>query len=191
MVPDSGNIRVFVRWDSDSAVLGGEELKATICFKNIAAAAGPTSLLQSQLKPSATLHRAANSHPSSRLAPPQTTPTTSSRRGHRPSSSLSVSEKTTRTRAGSIPWIPASHPPETQQNNGNGNGNSHTRSVSVVSISSATSADSQATSTAGSSGSRPRGHGRSSSLQIASRSPRSCWSLCICSFELLFEADML
>lgn len=182
MVPDSGNIRVFVRWDSDSAVLGGEELKATICFKNIAAA-GPTSLLHSQLKPPPTHHRAANSHPSSRLAPPPTTPTTSSRRGHRPSSSLSVSEKTTRTRGGSIPWIPASHPPEAQQNNGHGNGNSHARSVSIVSIGSATSADSQATSTAGSSGSRPRIHGRSSSLQIGSRSPRSSWSLCICNYE--------
>lgn len=190
MVPDPGNIRVFVRWDSDSAVLGGEELKATICFKNIAAA-GPTSLLHSQLKPPPTLHRAVNSHPSSRLAPPQTTPTTSSRRGHRPSSSLSVSEKTTRTRAGSIPWLPASHPPDTQQYNGNGNGNSHARSVSVVSISSATSADSQATSNAGSSGSRPRGHGRSSSLQIGSRSPRSSMSFSVCSYDLFVEADIM
>lgn len=177
MAPDSGNVRVFVRWDDDSTIYSGDELKATICFKNIAAS-GPASSTQSQLKPPPTHHRAANSHPSSRLAPPPSTPTSSSRRGHGLSSSLSASpSKTTRTRAGSIPWVGTSLPPETQQNNGhgngNGNGNSHRRSVSIVSISSATSVDSQVTSNAGGSpGSRPRGHGRSSSLQIAARSPR-------------------
>lgn len=174
MAPDSGNIRVFVRWDDSNVVYAGDVLKATICFVNTSATTTTTST-QSQLKPPPSNHRAASSHPShpsSRLAPPPSTPTSSSRRGHRPSSSLSVSpSKPTRSRAGSIPWMPTSHPPDTHQNNGNGN--SHRRSVSIVSIGSVTSVDSQATSNAGSNASRPRGHGRSASLQIVSRSPRS------------------
>lgn len=177
MSPDAGNIRVFVRWDDDSTVYAGDEIRCTICFKNIATV-GSSNPTQSQLKPPPHQYRSANSHPSSRLAPPPSTPTSGPRRGHRPSSSLSVSPaKTTRGRAGSIPWIPASHPPDIQQSNGN----SHRRSVSIVSIGSATSADSQATSNAGSTVSRPgRGHGRSASLQIISRNnvvsgPRSGW----------------
>lgn len=173
MAPDSGNIRVFVRYDESNNVYAGQELKATICFMNVST----TSSTQSQLKPPPSNHRNAPSQPShtsSRLAPPPATPSSASRRGHRPSSSLSVSPaKTTRSRAGSIPWMPTSHPPDTQQSNGNGN--SHRRSVSIVSIGSVTSVDSQATSNAGSTASRPRGHGRSASLQIVSRSPRSGW----------------
>lgn len=189
MAPDSGNIRVFVRWDDDSTIHAGEELKATICFKNIASA-GASTTTQSQLKPPPTHHRAGSSHPSSRLAPPPSTPTSASRRagGHRPSSSLSASTgKTTRSRAGSIPWMPTSHPPDTQQSNGNGN--SHRRSVSIVSIGSITSVDSQATSNAGSTVSRPRGHGRSASLQIVSRSPRSGWFFRLVQLATALEAD--
>lgn len=168
MSPDSGNIRVFVRWDDDSTVYAGDEIRCTICFKNIATA-GSTNPPPSQLKPPPHQYRTAGSHPSSRLAPPPSTPTAAPRRGHRPSSSLSASPaKTTRGRAGSIPWIPNSHSPDAY----NSDGTSHRRSVSIVSIGSAASADSQATSNAGSTASRPgRGHGRSASLQIVSRNP--------------------
>lgn len=173
MSPDSGNIRVFIRWDDlDSTVYAGDEIRCTICFKNIATS-GPSNPQHAQLKPPPTQYRtaaaAASSHPSSRLAPPPSTPTSASRRGHRASSSLSASPaKTTRGRAGSIPWIPNTHPPDSQS----GDGNSHRRSVSIVSIGSVNSFDSQATSNAGSTVSRPgRGHGRSASLQIISRSP--------------------
>lgn len=192
MSPDSGNIRVFVRWDDQSTVYAGDEIRCTICFKNVTTAtAGPsnTNAIQSQLKPPPHLSRTANSHPSSRLAPPPSTPTSASRRGHRVSSSLSISPgKTTRGRAGSIPWIPTSHPPDIQDSNGN----SHRRSVSIVSIGSVNSADSQVTSNAGSPASRPssHGHGRSASLQIISRSPvmsgprSGSWS-CLCTFYKL------
>lgn len=181
MSPDSGNIRVFIRWDDlDSTVYAGDEIRCTICFKNIATT-GSSNPPHAQLKPPPTQYRtaAASSHPSSRLAPPPSTPTSASRRGHRASSSLSASPaKTTRGRAGSIPWIPNTHPPDSQSSDGN----SHRRSVSIVSIGSVNSVDSQATSNAGSTVSRPgRGHGRSASLQIISRSPvmsgpRSGWS---------------
>lgn len=179
MSPDSGNIRVFVRWDDDSTVYAGDEIRCTICFKNIAPAGPNNPPPPSQLKPPPHHYRTAGSHSSSRLAPPPSTPTSAPRRGHRVSSSLSASPaKTTRGRAGSIPWIPSSHPPDIHNSDGTG----HRRSVSIVSIGSVTSADSQATSNAGSTVSRPgRGHGRSASLQIVSRNPimsgpRSGWS---------------
>lgn len=192
MSPDSGNIRVFVRWDDDSTVYAGDEIRCTICFKNIATV-GSSNPPSSQLKaPPSHQYRTAGTHPSSRLAPPPSTPTSAPRRGHRTSSSLSASPaKTTRARAGSIPWIPNSHSPDTHGSDGN----SHRRSVSIVSIGSVTSVDSQATSNAGSTVSRPsRGHGRSASLQIVSRNPvisgpRSGWcssvslrhgELCLC-----------
>lgn len=170
MSPDSGNIRVFVRWDDDSTVFAGEELKCTIAFKNIAApaTAGSSNSNPNQLKPPPHQFRPSNSHPSSRLAPPPTS-TSSPRRGHRSTSSLSVpSTKTSRSRTGSIPWAPTPHSTDIQP----ANGHSHTRSVSIVSIGSVASVDSQATSNAGSTIARPsRGHGRSASLQIVSRGP--------------------
>lgn len=166
MSPDASNIRVFVRWNDSPTVFAGEELRCTICFKNVAqAGAVPT---QQQLKPPQHVQRqTASLHGPSRLAPPP------SSRNHRPSFSLSVPGH---SRAGSIPWSP-SHHPDSQSSNGNG----HRRSISVVSIGSTNSIDSQATSNAGSTVSRPgRGHGRSSSLQIVSRGPvmngpRSGW----------------
>lgn len=181
MSPDSGNIRVFVRFDDDGTTLfSGEELKCTIVFKNVAQAvpssAGSTSSNPNQLRPPPQ-SRAAIHHASSRLAPPPTTSTSAPRRGHRPSSSMSAPAKTSRSRAGSVPWTPPFHPPETHPSNGH----SHRRSVSIVSIGSVNSVDSHATSTAGSTASRPgRGHGRSASLQIVSRGssmagPRSGW----------------
>lgn len=175
MTLDSGNIRVFVRWDDDSTVFAGEELKCTIAFKNIAApTAAPQNQNQNQLKPPPHLLRPASSNASSRLAPPTTTSALSNpsspRRGHRTTSSLSVpTAKTTRSRTGSVPWSPTPLPPSDSQSS---NGNSHRRSVSIVSIGSVASVDSQATSNAGSTVSRPgRGHGRSASLQIVSRGP--------------------
>ena len=189
MSPDSGNIRVFVRFDDDGTTLfSGEELKCTIVFKNVAQAApssaGSTSSDQHQLRPPPQ-SRAAIHHASSRLAPPPSMSTSAPRRGHRPSSSMSAPAKTSRSRAGSVPWSPPFYSPETQSSNGHGHGHdqghSHRRSVSIVSIGSVHSVDSQATSNAGSTASRPsRGHGRSASLQIVSRGsavpgPRSGW----------------
>ncbi|KAI7788664.1 hypothetical protein LA080_008554 [Diaporthe eres] len=176
MSPDSGNIRVFVRFDDDGTTLfSGEELKCTVVFKNVAQAApssaGSTSSNHNQLRPPQQ-SRAAIHHASGRLAPPPSTSTSAPRRGHRPSSSMSAPAKTSRSRAGSVPWTPPFHPPETQSSNGNGHdhGHSHRRSVSIVSIGSVNSVDSHATSNAGSTASRPsRGHGRSASLQIVSR----------------------
>lgn len=176
MTPDSGNIRVFVRWDDDSTVFAGEELKCTIAFKNIAApaASGLSNAHLNQLKPPPHQLRPANTHSSSRLAPPPSTSTVSSaspRRGHRSTSSLSVpTTKTTRSRTDSVPWSPTPLPPTDSPQSSNGH--SHRRSVSIVSIGSVASVDSQATSNAGSTVSRPsRGHGRSASLQIVSRGP--------------------
>ncbi|KAF3765906.1 Rgp1-domain-containing protein [Cryphonectria parasitica EP155] len=145
MSPDSSNIRVFVRWDDDSTIFSGEAVQCTICFKNIASA-GPntSSSTQSQLKPPPNQYRTTSSHPSSRLAPPPSTPTSTpaSRRGHRPTSSLTISpSNTAKGRAGSIPWVPPSHPPDFSQRNGN----AHRRSVSIVSIGSVSSVDSHAT----------------------------------------------
>lgn len=176
MSPDSGNIRVFVRFEDDPIVYSGEELKCTIAFKNVAQAAptsaGGSTSSQPQLKPPNNQYRAANSYASSRLAPPPSASSSGVRRTHRPSSSMSLpSSKASRNREGSIPWLPPSHPPDHHT----GNGHSHARSVSIVSIGSVNSVDSQATSNAGSTVSRPsRGHGRSASLQIVSRgSPMS------------------
>lgn len=178
MTLDSGNIRVFVRWDDDSTVFAGEELKCTIAFKNIASPAlpGTSNSHPNQLKPPPPPHqlRPPSSNPSSRLAPPTSTSALSStsnpRRGHRSTSSLSVpTTKTTRNRTGSVPWSPTPLPPSDSHSS---NGHSHRRSVSIVSIGSVASVDSQATSNAGSTLSRPaRGHGRSASLQIVSRGP--------------------
>lgn len=177
MTLDSGNIRVFVRWDDDSTVFAGEELKCTIAFKNIAAPAAPglSNSHPNQLKPpSHQLRPSSSSNPSSRLAPPPSTlalsSTSNPRRGHRSTSSFNVPPtKTTRSRTGSIPWSPTPLPPSDSQSS---NGHSHRRSVSIVSIGSVASVDSQATSNAGSTVSRPgRGHGRSASLQIVSRGP--------------------
>ncbi|ROW06412.1 hypothetical protein VMCG_04361 [Cytospora schulzeri] len=175
MSPDSGNIRVFVRFEDDPIVYSGEELKCTIAFKNVAQAsptsAGGSTSNQHQLKPSNNQYRAANSYASSRLAPPPSASSSAPRRGHRSSSSMSLPSKASRNREGSIPWLPPSHPPDNHPSNGH----NHARSVSVVSIGSVNSVDSQATSNAGSTVSRPaRGHGRSASLQIVSRgSPMS------------------
>lgn len=175
MSPDSGNIRVFVRFEDDPIVYSGEELKCTIAFKNVAQAAptsaGGSTSNQHQLKPPIHQNHATNAYASSRLAPPPSASSSAPRRGHRSSSSMSLPSKTSRSREGSIPWLPPSHPPD----NHPGNGHSHARSVSVVSIGSVNSVDSQATSNAGSTVSRPaRGHGRSASVQILSRgSPMS------------------
>lgn len=178
MTLDSGNnIRVFVRWDDDSTVFAGEELKCTIAFKNIAAPAAPglSNSHPAQLKPPPNQLRPPSSfNPSSRLAPPPSASALSStsnpRRGHRSTSSFNVpTTKTTRSRTGSVPWSPTPLPPSDSQST---NGHSHKRSVSIVSIGSVASVDSQATSNAGSTVSRPsRGHGRSSSLQIVARGP--------------------
>lgn len=191
MLAESGNIRVFVRWDDDSTIFSGETVHCTICFKNITSTSAngsqaivSQSRLPSQYRPTAGSHTNANPHPSSRLAPPPSTPTsTSPRRNHRPTSSLSIpSSKTARGRTGSIPWMSTSDTFDLQQSSrlgngsgsgsGSGNGNTHRRSVSIVSIGSVSSVDSHGTSNAGSTVSRAgRGHGRSSSLQITSRSP--------------------
>lgn len=145
MPPDTGNIRVFVRWH-EQVVFAGEEVRCTITFKNVDR--GPGSSSGSALStPTAALHPPAHfpetsaRHPSPRqpsplhpgvpgrakpgssLAPPPAA------RGHRSSLSLSVPSAAARARGGSVSWslspspAAAARAPRSGNGNGNGNGN--------------------------------------------------------------------
>ncbi|KAK2593357.1 Golgi membrane exchange factor (Ric1p-Rgp1p) subunit [Conoideocrella luteorostrata] len=171
MPPESpSTIRVFIQW-RDQTVFAGEEVKATITFKNIASTSDQSRQQRSQQQQKLQGERQRLTVPLQARATKgnvglTSPPSTNATRGHRRSAlSLSVSTAHSHSRSGSVQW------PHTAGSGGDWRpGHNHKRSLSIVSIGSTNTAEEHAQRSEPQLRSqRPHGrHNRAASLQIPS-----------------------